>query len=278
MSEDWGEKYWGFLCDKGYVGASKFGRAIHPKKGKYLTRRENKKNIKISKSRVIVENYYGRLKQKWGCIADKWKWDTNIYDEVFEACVYLTNYDISKHPLRDNEKNVYRSILISYKEDQQKNVEKQRSYRKRKKEDRNVRLKQRKARRTNNNERRREENEESSKSNDMESSEEEKRSNDVESSEDDRSNDVDETRQRNRTVDDSVDERPAVDDSVDERPDVDERPAVDDSVDERPAVDDNVDERPAVDDSVDDEESVVYEPFRSEEEYLEAQRNNKLSD
>ncbi|KUF76251.1 hypothetical protein AM587_10011470 [Phytophthora nicotianae] len=69
---------WAVLTDKGYQGLEVDFRAIHPKKRRGrqpLTIAEVNQNDRISHDRVIVENYFGRMKTLWALMADKYRWD-----------------------------------------------------------------------------------------------------------------------------------------------------------------------------------------------------------
>ncbi|KAE9040674.1 hypothetical protein PR002_g4857 [Phytophthora rubi] len=95
---------WGVLTDKGYQGLADEYRAIHPKKkargAPPLTLDELQNNDKIAHDRVIVENFFGRLKTLWGVCSHKWEWDDKSYNMFFRACVVLTNYSVRCCPLR----------------------------------------------------------------------------------------------------------------------------------------------------------------------------------
>ena len=64
------EQYqWGALLDKGYIGAQKFGQFIVPSKRKpkkTLGPADIRRNAKIEHDRVIIDNYFGRMKKLWG--------------------------------------------------------------------------------------------------------------------------------------------------------------------------------------------------------------------
>ncbi|GMF26581.1 unnamed protein product [Phytophthora fragariaefolia] len=95
---------WAVLVDKGYQGLVREFRAIQPKKkargAPPLTMAEKRENDLISHDRVIVENYFGRLKTLWGVCSHKWGWDDKSYDTFFRACVAMTNYSVRCCPLR----------------------------------------------------------------------------------------------------------------------------------------------------------------------------------
>ena len=97
------EQYqWGALLDKGYIGAQKYGRFIVPSKRKpkkTLSPAESRRNAKIKHNRVIVENYFGRMKKLWGYMDLQFRLDPKKYNAFFKFCVGLTNYHVSLMPL-----------------------------------------------------------------------------------------------------------------------------------------------------------------------------------
>jgi hypothetical protein len=69
------ENDWVVLVDKGYQGLQDEFRMIQPKKkaarGPPLTADERSESDRISHDRVLVENYFGRLKKLWGVCSHK---------------------------------------------------------------------------------------------------------------------------------------------------------------------------------------------------------------
>ncbi|KAE8874831.1 hypothetical protein PF003_g41033 [Phytophthora fragariae] len=61
----------------------------------------------VSHDRVIVENYFGRMKTLWGVCFDKWRWDEGAYDLFFRVCLALTNAHVRLRPLRAEEGDDY---------------------------------------------------------------------------------------------------------------------------------------------------------------------------
>ncbi|KAI9989524.1 hypothetical protein PInf_019807 [Phytophthora infestans] len=37
----------------------------------------------------------------WRIVADKYRWSEDLYDDIFQVCVGLTNFHIESNPLRD---------------------------------------------------------------------------------------------------------------------------------------------------------------------------------
>ena len=54
--------FWKLMADKGYEGAGDHIPCILPKRGTNFSTSEMRENIRISNSRIICENFYGRLK------------------------------------------------------------------------------------------------------------------------------------------------------------------------------------------------------------------------
>ncbi|KAH9113515.1 hypothetical protein AeMF1_012296 [Aphanomyces euteiches] len=91
------------LLDKGYQGAQRDLRALIPTKkpsGGSITFDQLRENDRISSDRVIVENFFGRLKTLWALCSDSYRWSRKTYDVVFQTCVALTNAHVRFHPLR----------------------------------------------------------------------------------------------------------------------------------------------------------------------------------
>ncbi|KAF0752316.1 hypothetical protein AaE_006089 [Aphanomyces astaci] len=79
------------LADKGYQGIRLNHRAVLPLR---------------SRDRVIIENYFGRLKIPWATCSDTYRWSRMSYDIVLKACLALTNVDVRLHPLRAEDVDV----------------------------------------------------------------------------------------------------------------------------------------------------------------------------
>ncbi|KAE9045849.1 hypothetical protein PR001_g4793 [Phytophthora rubi] len=127
---------WAVLTEKGYQGLGADFRAIHPKRHQRMqpsSLEDMRQNDNISHDRVIVENYFGRLKTLWSVCADKWRWDEKSCDLFFRTCVALTSAHVRLRPLRAEEGDDYqryvarlRAIGLSIKERQ---AAKRRAYR-----------------------------------------------------------------------------------------------------------------------------------------------------
>jgi hypothetical protein len=90
------------LCDKGFSGIHVHLRAIIPTRGRpsESSLAETEHNLKIAKSRVLVENFFGRLKVVWSVFLGNSNIHIQHLNERFQLAVYLTNYHIQLNPLR----------------------------------------------------------------------------------------------------------------------------------------------------------------------------------
>lgn len=131
-------KLWALLADKGYQGVSDLIRAIIPTKGDNISKEDTLRNKEIARNRIICENFYGRMKKLFKIMELKFKWDEDMYQIVFKICAALTNYHISKYPLRNEDGIYYKAVLKGYSDDELK--------KKRKQKERNEKYKRKKAR------------------------------------------------------------------------------------------------------------------------------------
>jgi len=92
------------LCDRAYTGIQVvYPEAIIMKKkppGAELTDDENRFNHHLSSDRMIVENYFGRLKVLFGVIKETFRCEIRLLESLIPMLVALTNYYLQKHPLR----------------------------------------------------------------------------------------------------------------------------------------------------------------------------------
>jgi hypothetical protein len=62
----------------------------------------------------LVENYFGRVCSLWNCMSVTWKWSEHFYDQTSRLCFALTNYHVSRHPLRDADFEHYQAVKSRY--------------------------------------------------------------------------------------------------------------------------------------------------------------------
>ena len=93
------------LFDIGYTGLNNsYPEAvvtIRKPIGRDLTQEENAINNRIESDRVIVENFFGRLKSTFGILGSRFRGDKkNHLQHIIPICMSLTNYYSSLHPMR----------------------------------------------------------------------------------------------------------------------------------------------------------------------------------
>ncbi|KAE9011694.1 hypothetical protein PF010_g9788 [Phytophthora fragariae] len=79
---------WAVLCDKGYQGLETVLRAIHPTKkprGRSLTLAQVNENHDISRDRIVVGNFLGRMYTLWALCSDKFRWNEDNDGAAFRA-------------------------------------------------------------------------------------------------------------------------------------------------------------------------------------------------
>jgi len=99
------------MADKGYQGAHELGRYIIPNKGSSLTNQEKASNNNIAKARIIIQNFYGRMKKLFKILVEAFRLDEDCFDDIFVICFYLTNYHIQNSPLRKEDGEYHRAVL-----------------------------------------------------------------------------------------------------------------------------------------------------------------------
>lgn len=104
------ESNWAILADKAYIRGSDELRLIVPKRDPQRgisDLRSKESNIAISHDRIIVENYFGRMKSLWGLLSTKYRRDEDTYDTWMTLGVAMTNYSIHIRPLRAEDRGTY---------------------------------------------------------------------------------------------------------------------------------------------------------------------------
>ena len=90
-------------------------RAIISKKksrGGRLTLENIERNLCVSRDRVIVGNFFGRVSSLFGIIGGKYRWSRERVDTVVDFYYSLVNYHIGIHPLRDEDRVDYCCVLL----------------------------------------------------------------------------------------------------------------------------------------------------------------------
>ena len=104
---------WAILADKGYQGAASIACIISPHKAVHgiLTLEQQQQNQRISHDCIIVENFFGRMKNLWGAMQDTYKFGREDYGTYATWAVALTNFHIRAIPLRAEDGQFYLQYL-----------------------------------------------------------------------------------------------------------------------------------------------------------------------
>ena len=90
--------------------------------------------------RVLVECFFGRLKNLWRIFSRTWTFDEEQFDLFFNVACGLTNIHILANPLREEDLNFNRGILKIIKVKWNKKTEKKRRANEKYKDNRRIRL------------------------------------------------------------------------------------------------------------------------------------------
>jgi hypothetical protein len=87
------------LADKGYIGNPGCPHVVlvtaHRKPPlRVLTPEQQQDNAEIGSERVIIENFFGRMRTKFHITSGRWPHREEFYPIVFEICCALVNFDI----------------------------------------------------------------------------------------------------------------------------------------------------------------------------------------
>ena len=82
----------------------------------------------LKKRRVIVEQFFGRLKGVWRAFSEKWHLDEAPFDLFFDIACALTNIDIFIRPLRRQDRRFNKGIFNLILEDLEEKARKQKEY------------------------------------------------------------------------------------------------------------------------------------------------------
>lgn len=104
-------RHYACLFDRGYTGvkSAQYREALvtlkKPIRGE-LTPQQLEFNRNVESDRVIVENFFMRLRQRFGILQKKFRGDRiNLLPPVVTIAVALTNYYNTKHPMRNRNNN-----------------------------------------------------------------------------------------------------------------------------------------------------------------------------
>lgn len=92
------------LADSGYVGLDEVYYELITCKKKppmgTLSQKDVEVNTKLHSDRVIVENFFGRLKVTFGILANPYRCSLNSLEDITITCICLLNLKLRRQPLR----------------------------------------------------------------------------------------------------------------------------------------------------------------------------------
>ena len=92
------------LADSGYTGLDEIYYELivckkRPPHGE-LSQKDFETNSKLHSDRVLVENFFGRLKTTFGILSNPYRCALNSLEDVVITCICLLNLKLRAHPLR----------------------------------------------------------------------------------------------------------------------------------------------------------------------------------
>lgn len=129
------------LGDKGYQN-SESDILVTPIKGTTatLSREALLFNQNLGQVRIIIENFFGRLKSRYEIMSNVFRSDRDSYTSYFIICCALVNFEqiICNHPLREDDSIFYKKLLVTMERkmkerEEMKNKKKQKQAARRKK-------------------------------------------------------------------------------------------------------------------------------------------------
>ena len=97
------------MADKGFIGLDAHINALIPIKQsstRPLSLSDKEFNLNIAKTRILVENFFGRLKVVWSIFAGYSGIHANHLDDRFHLAAYLTNFHLLEKPLRKKTREI----------------------------------------------------------------------------------------------------------------------------------------------------------------------------
>lgn len=103
------------LADKGYISSEFSDVLITPFKGMPydLSPQQNEHNQELASARVVVERFFGRLKNRWDIMKAEYRGNRDEYQNIFKLCVALTNFEIREfdYPLSEEDSFFYQRLI-----------------------------------------------------------------------------------------------------------------------------------------------------------------------
>lgn len=90
---------WTGIADGTYQGEPDF-LLVPPRPFHGLTPEQRAFYHYLSQRRIVIENFFGRLKRTFHCLAIQWRHSILIHHLVFRVCVQILSIDLVWRPLR----------------------------------------------------------------------------------------------------------------------------------------------------------------------------------
>lgn len=116
------------LADKGYQDNNS-EVLVTPYKGNSttLTREQLAFNQKLGEVRIIVENFFGRLKSRYEIMEKRYRGSHEMYSDIFTICCALVNFEQVEcnHPLREKDSRFYLRLLAELQRNKEEKLKNQ---------------------------------------------------------------------------------------------------------------------------------------------------------
>lgn len=129
LTHDRNNAKWVVLGDKAYQGPDTDTPEIHRMfvRRAPRTARDREQNAVLSRIRVPVEQFFGRLTKLWKILRGIYRYDHSHFDTDFDNCVLLTNEHIRNHELVEIDRLFYRALISERKRLHEQREEKQKA-------------------------------------------------------------------------------------------------------------------------------------------------------
>lgn len=122
-------RYWAAILDKAYIGPAADTpdfRRVTPQKAP-RTPQEAQRNVQISRDRVPIECFFGRVCSLWQNVGSLYRWDHSNFDMDFENACLLTNEHIKAHNLAELDQEFFFNLLSLRYAEQMEKIEKRKA-------------------------------------------------------------------------------------------------------------------------------------------------------
>ena len=119
------------LADKGYKGGNEDVPGL-------VVVNDSVSHLELRRRRVRIERFFGRMKNRFSVISNKFPLSEDWFNYVFDVCASIINVELTYHPLKegdeDNERNFIQNLEIEEAKRRMKVKEKNDKYRAKKRQ------------------------------------------------------------------------------------------------------------------------------------------------